>query len=131
MVADLKAAVVLAHGLDPLDLVGWRGVEIAFDVGMQRRLVVFDRQKISASASRIDWAMVGLHPQRYSMHRPHLVFRCHLDLKIPNDCGHRQRCLLQRKNGADAAACPRLPETPRTKRARQLCWPRSFCRHLR
>jgi hypothetical protein len=40
MVAKLDAAVVLANRPDLLDLLGRRCFEIAFDVGMERRLVV-------------------------------------------------------------------------------------------
>ena len=46
MGTNLNAAVLLADGLDPFDLVGWRRFEIALDIGMERRLVVFHRQKI-------------------------------------------------------------------------------------
>src|SRR5579883_2802030 len=42
MGADLEAAVLLADCLDLLDLSGRRGLEIAFDIGMQGRLVVLD-----------------------------------------------------------------------------------------
>jgi hypothetical protein len=46
VVTDLDAAVVLAKGLDLRDLDGRRGFEIAFDVGMERRLVILDGQKV-------------------------------------------------------------------------------------
>jgi hypothetical protein len=46
MGAEFDPAVILTEGLEPLDLAGRCGVEIAFDVGMQRRLVVLDGQKV-------------------------------------------------------------------------------------
>ena len=46
MGTNLNAAVLLADGLDPLDLVGWCRFEIALDIGMERRLVVLHGQKI-------------------------------------------------------------------------------------
>ena len=42
MVAHLNAAVILADRLDLLNFLGWRCFEIAFDVGMECRLVILD-----------------------------------------------------------------------------------------
>jgi hypothetical protein len=44
--SDLDPAVILAQGLEPIDLAGRCCFEVTFDVGMQRRLVVLHGQKI-------------------------------------------------------------------------------------
>jgi hypothetical protein len=46
MGTNLDPAVLLTDGLDQLDLVGSCRFEIALDIGMERRLVVFHGQKI-------------------------------------------------------------------------------------
>ena len=46
MGAHLDAAVVLAYGRDLLDRGGGRGFKITVDVGMKRRLVIFDGQQV-------------------------------------------------------------------------------------
>src|ERR1700691_1012520 len=46
VVANLEAAVVLVDGLDLLDFGRRRGCEIAFDLGMKRRLVALDGEQV-------------------------------------------------------------------------------------
>jgi len=46
MGADFEPAMLLADSLDPLDLAGRRCFEIAFDLRVERRLVVLHGQKI-------------------------------------------------------------------------------------
>ena len=46
VIANLETAVVLVDGLDLLDFGGRRGFEIAFDIGVERRLVVLDGEKV-------------------------------------------------------------------------------------
>jgi hypothetical protein len=45
--SDFEPAVLLANGPGPLDLAGMCYVEIAFHVGVERRLVVLDGRIVS------------------------------------------------------------------------------------
>ena len=46
MGSDFEPPVLLSDSLGALDLAGRNRVEIAFDVGVQRRLVVLDGQEV-------------------------------------------------------------------------------------
>ena len=46
VIANLETAVALVDGLDLLDFGGRRGCEIAFDLGVERRLVVLDGEQV-------------------------------------------------------------------------------------
>jgi hypothetical protein len=46
VIANLETAVVLVDGLDLLDFGCRRGCEIAFDFGVERRLVVLDGEQV-------------------------------------------------------------------------------------
>ena len=51
--SDLDPAVILARGLEPIDLAGRCCFEVTFDVGMQRLLVVLHGQKIVTNSNGI------------------------------------------------------------------------------
>ena len=62
VIAKLEAAVVLADGLGLLDFDRRRGCEIAFDLGVERRLVVLDGEQVVGPGIQVDWAMATWQP---------------------------------------------------------------------